>query len=120
MADVYTKAKSENENLYIANKKLWGQVKDTKIGCFFGTHRKEGEASQKKSNHWQTQATEAQIKASYWKNKHSVVFEKLSKCCKSRGQWKRKVESKEVQCQEVLEERTTLQKAIQVLEHQLF
>ena len=32
MANVYNKAKNENENLYIANKKLWGQVKDTKIG----------------------------------------------------------------------------------------
>ena len=37
MADVYAKAKSENENLYIANKKLWGQGKDTKIERFFGT-----------------------------------------------------------------------------------
>ena len=37
MMDVYTKVKSENENSYIANKKLWGQVKDTKIGHFFGT-----------------------------------------------------------------------------------
>ena len=45
MADVYTKAKIENENLYITNKKLWGQVKDTKIECFFGTQRREGEAS---------------------------------------------------------------------------
>ena len=31
----YTKVKDENENLYIANKKLWVQVKNTKIGCFF-------------------------------------------------------------------------------------
>ena len=31
MADIYTKTKSENKNLYIANKKLWRQVKDTKI-----------------------------------------------------------------------------------------
>ena len=41
----YTKMKSENENLYIANKKLWVQVKDTKIGRFFNTQRREGEAS---------------------------------------------------------------------------
>ena len=26
MTEVYTKAKSENENLYIGNKRLWGQV----------------------------------------------------------------------------------------------
>ena len=45
MANVYTKTMSDNENLYIANKKLWGQVKDTKIGRFFRTQRKEGEAS---------------------------------------------------------------------------
>ena len=49
-----------------------------------------------------------------------MVSEELLKCRKSRGQWKRKAESIEVQCQEVLEERTTLRKAIQVLEHQLF
>ena len=47
MTDVYTKAKNENENLYIANKRLCGQVKDTKIGHFFGTQRREGEASQR-------------------------------------------------------------------------
>ena len=35
--------------------------------AFFGTQRREGEASQKKSNHWQTQATKAQKKADYWK-----------------------------------------------------
>ena len=45
MIEGYTKVKGENENLYIANKKLWVQVKDTKIGCFFGTQHKEGEAS---------------------------------------------------------------------------
>ena len=55
----YTKVKGENENLYIANKKLWVQVKDTKIGHFFGTQRKEGEAFQRETKHWQTQATEA-------------------------------------------------------------
>ena len=65
MAGVYTKTKSENENLYIANKKLWGQVKDTKIGHFFGTQRKKGEASQRESNYWQTQAIEAQTKVGY-------------------------------------------------------
>ena len=45
MTKGYTKIKDENENLYIANKKLWVQVKDTKIGCFFGTQRREGEDS---------------------------------------------------------------------------
>ena len=59
MTEGYTKVKDENENLYIANKKLWVQVKITKIGHFFGTQRREEEASQKESNHWQTQATEA-------------------------------------------------------------
>ena len=48
-----------------------------------------------------------------------MVFEELSKCRKSRGQWKRKAEAKEIQYQEVMEEKTALQKAIQVLEHQL-
>ena len=33
--------------------------------------------------------------------------------------WKRKAEAKEIQYQEVLEEKTALQKDIQVLEHQL-
>ena len=42
IVDVYTKAKSENKNLYIANKKLWGQVKNSKMGCFFGTQKREG------------------------------------------------------------------------------
>ena len=65
MVDVYTKAKSEKKNLYIANKKLWEQVKDTKIGCFFGTQRRECETSQTESNHWQTQAIEAQTKIGY-------------------------------------------------------
>ena len=40
MTDVYTKTKSENENLYIANKKLWEQNRNTKIGLFLG-HSKE-------------------------------------------------------------------------------
>ena len=53
MAKGYTKVKSENENLYMANKKLWVQIKDTKIKRFFGTQRKEGEAYQKESNHLQ-------------------------------------------------------------------
>ena len=96
MVNVYTKAKSENDNLYIANNKLWGKVKDTKIERFFGTQRREGEASQRRSNHWQTQAIEAQTKASYWENEHSVVFEELAKCRRSRGKWKRKAEAKEV------------------------
>ena len=65
MTKGYTKVKDENENLYITNKKLWVQVKDIKIGCFSSTQHREGEASQKKSNHWQTQATEAQTKAGY-------------------------------------------------------
>ena len=98
MAGVYTKTKSENENLYIANKKLWGQVKDTKIGHFFGTQRKKGEASQRESNYWQTQAIEAQTKVGYQENEHSVVFEELVKCRRSRGQWKKKAEAKKVQC----------------------
>ena len=45
MIEGYTQVKGKNENLYIANKKLWGHVKDTKIGCFFGTQRRESEAS---------------------------------------------------------------------------
>ena len=48
-----------------------------------------------------------------------MVFEELSKCRKSRGQWKRKAKAKEIQYQEVLEEKTALQKNTQVLEHQL-
>ena len=52
MAEGYTKVKNENENLYMVKKKLWVQIKDTKIGRFFGTQRKEGETSQKKSNCW--------------------------------------------------------------------
>ena len=52
MAEGYNKVKGENENLYIANKKLWVQVKDTKIGHFFSTQRKEREASRRESNHW--------------------------------------------------------------------
>ena len=93
MTDVYTKAKNENENLYVANKKLWGQVKDTKIGRFFGTQQREGETFQRESNDWKTQATEAQTKVDYWENEHYVVFEELSKCHKSRGQWKRKAKA---------------------------
>ena len=74
---------------------------------------------QKESNHWQTQVSEAQTKAGYWKSEHSVVSEALTKCRKSQGQWKRKTEAKEIQRQKVLEEKTSLQKATQVLEHQL-
>ena len=54
MIEGNTKVKDENKNLYIANKKLWVEVKDTKIGHFFGTQCKEGKASQRESNHWQT------------------------------------------------------------------
>ena len=81
----YTKVKGKNENLYMANKKLWVQVKDIKIGRFFGTQWREGEASQTESNHWQTQATKAQTKAGYWKSEHFMVSEELVKCHKSRG-----------------------------------
>ena len=55
----------------------------------------------------------------YWENEHSTTSEELTKCRKSRGKWKRKIEAKEIQYQEVLEEKTTLQKATQVLEYQL-
>ena len=119
MTDVCAKTKNENENLYIANKKLCGQVKDTRIRRFFGTQQREGEASQKEFNHWQTQATKAQTKVSYWKNEHSVIFEELVRCRKSRKHWKRKAEAKKVQYQEVLKEKIALQKVIQVLEYQL-
>ena len=85
MTKGFTKVKDENENLYIANKKLWEQNKNSRIKRFFGTQRRECEASQRKSNHWRTQATKAQIKANYWKSKHSMVFEELSKCHKSQG-----------------------------------
>ena len=81
----YIKVKSENVNLYIANKNMWVQIKDTRIGCFFGTQRREREASQKKSNHSQRQEKEAQEKAVYWENEHSTTFEELTKCRKSRG-----------------------------------
>ena len=65
MTEGYTKVKSENENLYIANKKMWVQIKDTRIGHFFGTQTREGEASQRESNRWQQQAEEAQEKVVY-------------------------------------------------------
>ena len=45
IADVYVKAKDETENLYIANKKLWEQNKNTRIGRFFGTQWTEGKSS---------------------------------------------------------------------------
>ena len=51
MKDVYTKAKDENENLYIANKKLWEQNRNIRIGFFSRTQRREGESSQRESNH---------------------------------------------------------------------
>ena len=49
MIEGYAKVKGENENknLYIANKNLWVQVKDTKIERFFGTQHREEESSQK-------------------------------------------------------------------------
>ena len=48
------------------------------------------------------------MKADYWENEHFVVSEELAKCRRSQGQWKRKVEAKKVQCQEVLEDKTVL------------
>ena len=45
MADVCAKAKDETENLYIANKKLWEQNRNTWIGLFFRTQQREGESS---------------------------------------------------------------------------
>ena len=36
MTDICAKAKDETENLYIANKKLWEQNRDTRIGRFLG------------------------------------------------------------------------------------
>ena len=83
MIEGYTKVKGENENLYIANKKLWVQVKDTKRRRFFGTLHREGEASQKESNHWKTQATNAQTKVGYWESEHFVISEELVRCRKS-------------------------------------
>ena len=108
MTKGYTKVKGENENLYIANKKLWVQVKDTKIGRFFGTQRREGKVSQREFNHCQTQAIKAQTKAGYWESEHSVVSEELVKYRKSRRQWKTKAEAREAQYQEVLKEKTAL------------
>ena len=59
MVDVCARVKNETENLYIANKKLWEQNKNTRIGRFFGTQRREGESSQRESNHWKAQASKA-------------------------------------------------------------
>ena len=42
MTEGYTKEKGENENLYIVNKKLWVQVKDTKIGLFLAPNIEKG------------------------------------------------------------------------------
>ena len=53
MTEGYAKVKSENENLYGANKKLWVQIRDNKIGRFSGTQCIKGEASQRESNRWQ-------------------------------------------------------------------
>ena len=41
----------------------------------------------------------------YWENEHSTTSEELTKCHKSRRQWKRKTEAKEIQYQELLEEK---------------
>ena len=45
MTKGYTKVKGENENMYMANKKLWVQVKDTKIGYFFAPNVEKGKLS---------------------------------------------------------------------------
>ena len=79
----FSKVKDENENLYIANKKLWEQKKNSRIGRFFGTQQREREAFQRESNHWKAQATKAQTKANYWEKEHSIVSKELSKCRKS-------------------------------------
>ena len=41
----FTKVKDKNENLYIANKKLWKQNKNSRIERFFRTQRRKGGAS---------------------------------------------------------------------------
>ena len=56
----------------------------------------------------------------YWEKEHSTTSKELIKCRKGQGQWNRKAKFKEIQYQEVLEEKIALQKATQVLEHQLF
>ena len=119
MADVCANAKDETKNLYIANKKLWEQNKNTRIGRFFGTQWREGESFQKESNHWKTQVSKAQTKVCHWENEHFVISKELTKCRKSRALWKRKAEARDIQHQEILGEKTALQKDIQVLEHQL-
>ena len=45
MTNICAKAKGEKENLYIANKKLWEQNRNTRVGRFFCTQRRECEAS---------------------------------------------------------------------------
>ena len=50
MTEGFTKVKGENKNLYLANKKLWEQNKNSRIGHFFGAQRREGEASQREFN----------------------------------------------------------------------
>ena len=52
MIDDFTKVKDENKNLYIANKKLWEQNKNSKIRRFSRIQRRKGEAFQRESNHW--------------------------------------------------------------------
>ena len=59
----------------------------------------------------------SQKKASYWESKNSSTSEKLAKCLNNKRQWKIRAKAKEIKYQEVLEERTALQNATQVLEH---
>ena len=119
MEENYTKMKGENQNLYEANKKLWAQIKDSKVGRFFGTNRKEGESSQKQSNHWQQQAEEAQKKAKYWEGMHSSTSGNLEKCLESKRRWKAEAMSRKKKHQEILEKKVSVQKMMQVLKHQL-
>ena len=119
MEENYSKMKGENQNLYEANKKLWTQIKDSKIGRFFGTNRREGESSQGQSNRWQQQAEEAQKKAEYCEGMHSSTFGKLEKCLESKRRWKAKAMNRKEKHQEILEKKVSVQKMVQVLEHQL-
>ena len=93
MAEGYTKMKNENENLYEENKKLWTQIKNSKIGRFFDTHQKE---SQRGFDHQQRHVEESQEKAAYWESKNSSTFEKLAKCLNDKRPWKMRVEAKKI------------------------
>ena len=119
MEENYTKMKGENQNLYEANKKLWTQIKDSKIGRFFDTNQRESESSQRESNRWQQWAEEAQKKAEYWEGMHSLTFGKLEKYLKSKRRWKAEAMSRKKKHQEILEKKVSVQKMMQVLEHQL-